>query len=274
MDRHPFERELRTQLTKRRPGQRLRIQARQRREEVLRRLGRKLAVATLAWFAVVGLTSAFFYLFYGRDAVLFALGVGVGAYTATAVVTFQFIDPIGARLHSGLDGEMSTAKELQHLRRSGWRTVHNLHYQAGDVDHVAVGPGGVIVIETKSSNSDWEFLERQHVVEGWARQANKGAMRVKALIKQHAGATVDPIPLVVAWLPGQPSVVSQPLANVKRLNGSELREHLASLPQILDAAAVEAITAGLEIAAKQFDDASGIQHPGPLRRLLGVQTVG
>jgi hypothetical protein len=274
MEKHPFVRELRTQLTKRRAGQRLRIQARRRRQEVLHRLGRQLAVATLAWVAVVGLTAAFLYLFYGRDTLVFALGVGVGAYTATAIFTFQFIDPVGARLHSGLDGEMSTAKELRRLRRAGWRAVHNLHCKAGDVDHVAVGPGGVVVLETKSSSADWKFLERQGVLNGWDRQARMGTVRVKGLVKQHAGAVVDPLPLVVAWLPGQPVVAMQSADCVRRLNGSELREYLASLPPVLDAATVETITAGLQIAAEQFDDASGIQHPGLVRRMLGIQTVG
>ena len=262
-------------LTHRRAGQRLRIEARRRRNEVFHQLGWHLLFATLVWFAVTAGLGAYLYLFFERDGLFFALGAGVGGYAVMVLVTFQLLDPVGARIYSGLEGETNTAKELHRLRSAGWQAIHNVHLKGGDVDHVAVGPGGVVAIETKASSADWSFLERQGVLNRWADQARMGAVRVKGLTKQYAGTNVDPVPLVSVWSPGGRAAASaSTIDGVIRIHGSQLRDHLLALPEVLDSDAIKSIVIGLERASRQFDHASGIRHPGRLRRMLGVQTVG
>jgi len=52
----------------------------------------------------------------------------------------------------GVSGEEMTALHLQDLRRRGWRIVNGLVIrEREDIDHVAIGPAGVLVIETKWS---------------------------------------------------------------------------------------------------------------------------
>ncbi|RLE24617.1 MAG: hypothetical protein DRJ50_04385 [Actinobacteria bacterium] len=51
------------------------------------------------------------YLVLGRDGALLMMGAGMGAYAVMAMTAFRFLDPVGARLYSGLDGETSTARE-------------------------------------------------------------------------------------------------------------------------------------------------------------------
>lgn len=260
-------------MTSRRAGQRLRIEAKRRRIDLLRVIGWKLALGTICWIAVVAVLAAFLYITVGRDGAFLAIGAGMGAYAVMALTAFQLIDPVGARLYSGLDGETNTARELRRLKSAGWTAVHNLHFKAGDVDHVAVGPGGVVVIETKSSHSDWRFLERRGVVDKWADQAKRGALRVKGVVKQYSGISVDPIIVVAAWLPGQARPRCQTTDDTVRLNGSDLHDYLAELPRVLEPADVATISHGLEQAGEQFDHAAGIRHPGRLRRMIGFETA-
>ena len=54
----------------------------------------------------------------------------------------------------GYFGERYVAEQLDSLKESGWKIFHDVpgeaHGKKFNVDHVAVGPGGVFVIETKT----------------------------------------------------------------------------------------------------------------------------
>jgi hypothetical protein len=52
-------------------------------------------------------------------------------------------------------GEQFTAAELRTLSRSGWSVVNHVLLKTRDIDHVLVGPGGVIAVETKWSSIPW-----------------------------------------------------------------------------------------------------------------------
>ena len=66
----------------------------------------------------------------------------------------------------GEAGEEWTSNELRRLRRHGWKFVNGLQFRVGDIDHVAVGPDGVVVIESKWTSmgvdldraSDWRTI--------------------------------------------------------------------------------------------------------------------
>lgn len=53
----------------------------------------------------------------------------------------------------GWFGERMVAEELEPLKTAGWRIFHDVPFESGktrfNIDHVAVGPGGVFAIETK-----------------------------------------------------------------------------------------------------------------------------
>jgi hypothetical protein len=56
----------------------------------------------------------------------------------------------------GLQAEDWTAQELRRLRRHGWYSIDGLMLRSNsDIDHVVVGPGGVLVVETKWSAERW-----------------------------------------------------------------------------------------------------------------------
>ncbi len=55
--------------------------------------------------------------------------------------------------HLGWFGERMTAEELEPLKMQGWQVFHDVPAESGkkefNIDHVAIGPGGVFSIETK-----------------------------------------------------------------------------------------------------------------------------
>jgi hypothetical protein len=146
--------------------------------------------------------------------------------------------------------------------------VHNLHFESGDVDHVAIGPAGVLVIETKSSSADWDWLERQEIPKRWAQQATQGAFRVRHLIRQRAGEQVDTIPILAMWVSDQPEG-ARSVHGVTGVRGKDLAGVVRSLTgPALTPDQIERIHDALSVAGQQFDEYVGVEHSGPLRRLF------
>ena len=51
----------------------------------------------------------------------------------------------------GAAGEVAVATELEDLRTSGWRIVHDIDDpEGGNIDHLAIGPPGIAVIDAKN----------------------------------------------------------------------------------------------------------------------------
>lgn len=53
-------------------------------------------------------------------------------------------------IRMGLDGELATGQELDRLMRHGCRVFHDVPAGEHNIDHVVVGPTGVMAVETKS----------------------------------------------------------------------------------------------------------------------------
>lgn len=54
------------------------------------------------------------------------------------------------RWSQGAQGEESVGRVLAGLEAEGWFAIHDVSLGRGNVDHVAIGPGGIFAIETKS----------------------------------------------------------------------------------------------------------------------------
>lgn len=84
----------------------------------------------------------------------FAFGaVGVGTAAALAWLVTQATGT--AQMTMGADAEQWTASELRPLRRHGWRLLNHVALRRADIDHVLVGPGGLVIVETKWSGRGW-----------------------------------------------------------------------------------------------------------------------
>lgn len=80
------------------------------------------------------------------------LTMSIMASRVTVIAVFQFRRTLKETtdLALGVQGERDAACTLEDLRPAGYRFFHDLEAERGAVDHVAIGPAGVFVIETKT----------------------------------------------------------------------------------------------------------------------------
>jgi len=84
-------------------------------------------------------------------------GAGEGAYRRSQDLMRQ-----ANRWLQGARGEQQVGSTLQALEREGWPVLHDVVAPGhGNIDHVAVGPPGVFVIETKSHSGSIRCDGRQ-----------------------------------------------------------------------------------------------------------------
>lgn len=79
------------------------------------------------------------------------LGVLAGCFLATFVILRMSPPGWVENWQVGAWGEESTAKALRVLEEDGWVVMHDLDADGrGNVDHIAVGPGGVFLLDSKN----------------------------------------------------------------------------------------------------------------------------
>lgn len=111
-----------------------------------------------------------------------------------------------AGLVMGIQAEERTGSALRLLTRRGWRVVNGLRLRwDADIDHIAVGPAGVLVVETKWSSEPWSpgmpckpFLAQR--LREWAKQARAG----RSLVEKHFNRDLGGAParaVLVIWTP-------------------------------------------------------------------------
>ncbi|TXR55484.1 hypothetical protein FMM08_14320 [Quadrisphaera setariae] len=126
------------------------------------------------------------------------------------------------------------AAALEELRAHGWELLHGVHRPGrprATLDHVAVGPGGVVVVDAVRSPGT------PHEREDAARMACDVA---SLLPPRHRTAVVSVLCAV-----GQPLAVSPGGAGVAVVSDAHLAEHLRSLPHRFDDDDVRAVAAQL-----------------------------
>ena len=207
----------------------LRKSARARRRALVRQHWAKLVLTGLVVLVGSALAIAAAGLIWSAEIAWFFAGLLVATTMSVAMLGFDLVDPVSRRIQSGADGEWLTARELRRLRRAGWRTVHNVHLAHGDIDHVAVGPAGVVAIETKASDSDWDFVSHCGATRRWARQARDSSRRARWLIAQHADIDVEPVAVVSVWVRGAKDGVDDAGWGVRIVHGSRLAETIGAL---------------------------------------------
>jgi hypothetical protein len=82
------------------------------------------------------------------------LGLAVGALIGLWIAIADSPPAHIERWLRGTRGERKTERALRPLSRLGWSFFHDLPTGRGNRDHVAVGPGGVFLIETKRPDGE------------------------------------------------------------------------------------------------------------------------
>jgi hypothetical protein len=166
----------------------------------------------------------------------------------------------------GYFGERYVAEWLEPLKARGWRIFHDVpgeaHGKKFNVDHVAVGPGGVFVIETKTRRKgaarpnrkdnvvyfdghviDWPWGEDEHGLE----QAERNALWLADTLKAETKERVHVSPILALpgwWLEERKPFKNPRLARVA--NPKWLPAWLGEEPQALSAERIVTIAEALE----------------------------
>jgi len=186
---------------------------------------------------VVALVIAYVLLFVGELAAMKALGVRIhgsvlafflGFILATFFCMVLYVAIVFTGAVNYLTGAMAenwTKKEFAALG-SAWRVFPNVPFSVGfgdrayviDVDHIVVGPYGVLVLETKFSSSplDLDRVELELRVSEAVVQVEDNAGRVRALLRK-IDVDVPIRPVIIFW--GR--MVKSPEFAIRRIEGRD-----------------------------------------------------
>jgi hypothetical protein len=200
--------------------------------------------------------------------VLVGLAVALVAFIGTFVAAARWLTRKLSEFwdrYLGYFGERYVAEWLDPLREQDWRVFHDVpgeaHGKKFNIDHVAVGLGGVFVIETKTRRKgaarpgrkdnevffdgrvlDWPWGEDNHGLE----QAERNAIWLTDTLKAETGERVHVTPILTLpgwWVEVKPAKNPR-LARVA--NPKWLPKWLGETPSILNATQVAVIAAKLE----------------------------
>jgi hypothetical protein len=89
-------------------------------------------------------------------------------------------------LRSRCQAEEDVGAILDDLAERGWLSIHDVFTGRGNVDHVAVGPGGIFSIETKSHGGRIRLdeIDPRHLKQAYAEAK---------LIEEVSGLRVEPL---------------------------------------------------------------------------------
>lgn len=153
----------------------------------------------------------------------------------------------------GAEGEAATARALASLDAAEWTIFHDVRWpgrKLANVDHVAVGPGGVFVIDSKN------WSGRIEVKDSVLRQ--NGYQREKTVVGAAEAAIA--VSLATPDLPGRLAVPVLCFVRDEQLTGwardvmicatSNIAEMLVSRPTVLDAETRRTICLGLDLSLR------------------------
>lgn len=164
---------------------------------------------------------------------------GLFAGAALALWMIAFLSPPGwiDNWQTGAWGEQATAKALRKLQREGWVILHDLPAGRGNVDHIAIGPGGVYVLDSKQPggsvdvDGDTATVRRYDDPDLSYRLTPSStiglARRTHHQVLAHSRINVWVNPVIVLWADFPQRVANGQCAYV---HGGELAEWLLSRP--------------------------------------------
>ncbi|MFR9800442.1 nuclease-related domain-containing protein [Streptomyces sp. MS06] len=135
------------------------------------------------------------------------------------------------RWADGLTGERVTGRKLDKLRGRGWYTLHAIQWASGtDIDHLAIGPAGVLSINSKRhpGKAVW-YGDAALTINGSTTRhiaaSQSEARRVSRVLSRRCGVDVPVRPVI--------SVVHAAKLKVKRANPPVLVLAVEDLGRVL-----------------------------------------
>jgi hypothetical protein len=196
------------------------------------------------------------------------LAVTLTGFIAVFILTARWFSGKMRESHNrylGYFGERLVAERLEPLKALGWRILHDVPATANghafNLDHIAAGPAGVFVIETKTRRKGgarpgfddhkvyfdghslvWPWGEDNHGLE----QAERNALWLAATLQAETGERIVVRPVLT--LPGW-WVELKPARDPRRCgvtNPEALAKLLPAGPAVLDQRQIDTIAAKLE----------------------------
>lgn len=203
------------------------------------------------------------------------LALSVAAFIATFIASARWLaskSKENANRYLGYFGERIVAEHLEPLKQLGWRIFHDVPGQSNgskfNVDHIAVGPQGVFVIETKTRRKGgarpgfddhkvyfdgrslvWPWGEDSHGLE----QAERTSVWLANTLKEEIGERVHVQPILTLpgwWVEMKPSRDSR-MCRVTNPKG--LTKFLPSGSAILTAQQINNIAVKLESRCRDVE---------------------
>jgi F0F1-type ATP synthase assembly protein I len=187
-----------------RAGSWARGQARRAHRKYVRKHWRLMLVVTCGMGALTAITA-----FLVRQELVRGIVIGAGLTGTLALLGYgvTFFAGTGPTLMGEL-AEQWTASELRKLQQRGWRVVNHFGLGHGDIDHVAIGPCGVFVIETKWSASPWADPDHRARVARAVERTTASARQLKMWHDYKQLGLPDPRPVVLIWGEGADDVTA------------------------------------------------------------------
>ncbi len=190
-----------------------------------------------------------------RDIAFFTAGtsvLGVGI-----VVWFCTHSTYARHWFDGAEGERFTAGAFRRLRLRGWRSINDVEFLSGNVDHVIAGPRGAFAVETKWTSVLWRITDSgfdDRYARKAVRQCRFNARLIGSLLRGHYEINCELQPLLVVWGPGRP-VLDGPVCvdGVLVVPGQLLRRAVLAQPEVMDTAASRALIGALREFTRSRD---------------------
>lgn len=109
---------------------------------------RRLRMRTLVTLGVLAVPTTFMGRAFGWQNHIF-MASEVALLIGMFLIS-RYVLPLVDRHDRGAAGEEQVGALLEELSVAGWRVLHDTSFGHGNVDHIAIGPGGIFTIETKS----------------------------------------------------------------------------------------------------------------------------
>ncbi|MBG6225941.1 hypothetical protein IWX63_002524 [Arthrobacter sp. CAN_A2] len=151
---------------------------------------------------------------------------------------------------AGAEGEARVGEQLRRLEPHGWRVLHDVHWpgrQRANIDHLAIGPGGILMIDAKNWSGDVRLRDGELSQNGYARKKETAS-----LLEQCSAVAVLLEPqhrtMVQAWicLVGQPDLEGSTSTGGRVVGIDQLVDAVLALPPVLEEPFVNAIHDYLE----------------------------
>lgn len=194
-------------------------------------LANALALGALTAATVVLSAAIWFLSPGGPGARGFAAGLSLAA-TIGVLIHWVSIASGASQATMGQVAEEWTATELRRLRRKGWRTVNNVMFRTWDVDHIAVGPDGVIVVETKWRSGEVDLDDPDNWLTAAAERLHRNERDVAGHLQWGARKDARITSVLVVWGAEIDQCGDEPIESshgVNVLAGRHLRRNLDEL---------------------------------------------